>query len=104
MLKSKEDILVDQIFRSTYGQDYTWDSDSQALAYRRGAGRLQDGPTKPKVTVPTGQVTDLSPKQAVIPTAVAASSVAPASLSASVGDDDAVKRAILKARAYIKGN
>lgn len=101
MLKSKEDILVDQIFRSNYGQDYTWDSDSQALAYRKGVGRLQDGPTKPRVTVSTGQVAVLTPKQAAIPTAIAASSVAPTNLSASVGDDDAVERAILKARAYI---
>tara|TARA_R100001224_G_scaffold14156_1_gene7099 strand:+ start:406 stop:795 length:390 start_codon:yes stop_codon:yes gene_type:complete len=107
VLRSEEDVLVDKIFRNAYGADYTWDGENQRLAKRKGVGTIEDGPTIPKVTIPTGKVGNKTHKKAKSPTAVIASSVEPAdlgfemALTGTKGDVDAQSRARAKAKAYI---
>ena len=107
MLKSKEDVLIDEIFRNAYGDDYTWDGGTQQLTKRKGVGKIEDGPTIPKVTIPTGKVGNVSHKVVKSPMAQAAVSVAPADLgfetmgTETQSDIGAQSRALSKARAYI---
>ena len=103
MLKSKEDVLIDKIFRNAYGNDYTWDGGTQKLAKRKGVGTIEDGPTIPKVTIPTGKVGNVSHKKVKGPMAQAAGATDTAGTT-TLADINAQTRALSKARAYIKAN
>ena len=108
MIKTKKDQYVDEVFRKAYGQEYTWDSENDTLAKRYGVGTIEDGPSNPKVTIPTGQVAQKIHETVEIPAAIAPSSVARADLGfndekfdAAQPNDATWKRAQTKARAYI---
>ena len=111
MIKSKEDIILDDIFRKAYGQEYTWDSANNTLALRKGVGTIEDGPTIPKVSIPTGKVADKIHKIAKVPVAIMPTSVKPADLGFDTDeieekpDSSALRRASAKAKAaaYIAG-
>ena len=96
------------MFRKAYGQDYTWDSANNTLAKRKGVGTIEDGPTIPKVKIPTGKVAQKIEETVDIPIAISPSSVAPADLGfddapsgTTKTDNAARKRAQAKAQAYI---
>jgi len=111
VIKSKEDIILDEIFRKAYGQGYTWDSANNTLALRKGVGTIEDGPTIPKVRIPTGEVTNKIHKIAEVPVAIMPTSVKPADLGFDTNeirekpDSSALQRASAKAKAaaYIAG-
>jgi hypothetical protein len=107
VIKTKEDFLLSELFRGAYGPEYTWDSATDTLALRKGVGTIEDGPTIPKVKIPTGKVGNKMHKKANVPTAIAAVSVEPADMgfsddfSGANVDDGAASRARARARAYI---
>tara|TARA_Y200000002_G_scaffold263598_1_gene218870 strand:+ start:189 stop:566 length:378 start_codon:yes stop_codon:yes gene_type:complete len=111
VIKSKEDIILDEIFRQAYGQGYTWDSANNTLALRKGVGTIEDGPTIPKVKIPTGKVANKIHKIAEVPVAIMPTSVKPADLGFDADeieekpDSSALRRASAKAKAaaYIAG-
>ena len=108
MIRTKKDQYVDEVFRKAYGQEYTWDSANNTLGKRYGVGTIEDGPSNPKVTIPTGKVAQKVHEKVEIPAAVAPSSVARADLgfddafsSDTLTDSANQKSALTKARAYI---
>jgi hypothetical protein len=111
VIKSKEDIILDEIFRQAYGQGYTWDSANNTLALRKGVGTIEDGPTIPKARIPTGKVANKTHKIADVPVAIMPTSVKPADLGFDADeieekpDLSALRRASAKAKAaaYIAG-
>ena len=110
MLRSKEDMVMDKIFRNAYGNDYTWDSANQQLAKRKGVGKIEDGPSKPKANADTGQIGNAAHQKVQAPTAQAAVSVAPANMgnetmgTTTLAEANAQTRALSRARAYINSN
>ena len=108
MIKTRKDQYVDEVLRKAYGQEYTWDSANNTLGKRYGVGTIEDGPSKPKVTIPTGKVAQKVHETVEVPVAIAPSSVARADLGfddekfdEAQPDNATWKRAQTKARAYI---
>lgn len=110
VIKTKRDQYVDEVFRKSYGQGYTWDSANNTLARRMGVGKIESGPSNPGVSIPNGKVAQRIHELAEIPVAISPSSVARADLGFDdKGLDNAKpesatwKRAQTKARAYMSG-
>lgn len=110
MIRTKKELLLSELVRDGYGPQYTWDSTSNTLALRKGVGRIEDGPTIPKVRIPTGEVTNEVHKKVDTPAAIALTSVKPVDVGFS--DDltganvntNASQSAKARVKAYIAAN
>ena len=78
MFRTKQSAADDLLFRKYYGKDKVYDSAEGTLGYRRGVGKIEDGPSIPRAKNPSGKVGNLAHKKVAIPSALAATSVQPA--------------------------
>ena len=104
MYKSKDEMWTDRIYRQAYGEDIGYSSEKGGPAVRVGVGKIEDGPSNPRASIPTGQVSNISTPIQSIPAAFATETVMPARLQSKTKDDYAKTElnAVMKAQLNLK--
>jgi hypothetical protein len=104
MYKSRDEMWTDRVYRQAYGEDVGYDSKVGGPAVRVGVGKIETGPSNPRATIPTGQISDISAPIQSIPAAFATETVMPARLQSKTVDDysTAEQKSALRAQAQLK--
>ncbi len=87
MYKSLNDLWTDRVYRRAYGDDVGYSSEKGVPMSRPGVGTIETGPSNPRATIPTGQVSPTSGPIQEIPAAFGPETVMPASLQAKKAED-----------------
>ena len=104
MYKSRDEMWTDRVYRQAYGEDIGYSSENGGPAVRVGVGKIETGPSNPRATIPTGQISDISVPIQSIPAAFATETVMPARLQSKTVDDysTAEQKSALRAQAQLK--
>ncbi len=95
---------TDRVYRKAYGEDIGYDSEKGVPTVRVGVGKIENGPSSPRATVPTGKVSNVTGPIQSIPAAFATETILPARLRAKKQEDYSKSevRAAMKAQSRLK--
>jgi len=104
MYKSLDDRWTDRIYRQAYGEDVGYDSERGVPTVRVGVGKIENGPSSPRVSIPNAKVSLVSGPFQSIPAAFATETVMPARLQSKTTDDYGVaeQKSALRAQLHLK--
>lgn len=104
MYKSLDDMWTDRVYRRAYGEDIGYDSEKGVPSVRVGVGKIEDGPSSPRASIPNGKVSNVTGPIQSIPAAFATETVFPARLQAKKPEDYSLSevKSAMKAQSRLK--